>query len=154
MGSENKLITAVGMAAVQKVFQKPFQQLGMQTSIQFVDDENSFPSLLQLCKGREEIQKPLRTFGFFIQLKSNVFAVQVFMNGEELFENQFIISIRTMMSLLRKTSPGRLNCCLISLNNPFGKEESMSASSTVSKWSMPVPKVRINLVACSLRTSP
>lgn len=91
MGSENKLITAVGMAAVQKVFQKPFQQLGMQTSIQFVDDENCFPSLLQLCKGREEIQKPLRTFGFFIQLKSNVFAVQVFMNGEELFENQFII---------------------------------------------------------------
>lgn len=39
----------------------------------------------------DEIQKPLRTIGFFTQLKSDVIAVQVFMNGKELFENQFII---------------------------------------------------------------
>lgn len=66
MRSENELIAAVGMAYVQKVFQKPFQQLGMQASIQFVDDENSPLRFLQLCKGGDEIQKSLRTIGFFI----------------------------------------------------------------------------------------
>ena len=91
MRSENELIAAVGMAYVQKVFQKPFRQLGMQASIQFVDDENSPLPFLQLCKGGDEIPKPLRTIGFFTQLKSDVLAVQVFMNGKELFENQFII---------------------------------------------------------------
>ena len=63
----------------------------MQASIQFVDDENSPLRFLQLCKGGDEIQKSLRTIGFFIQLKSDVLAVKVFMNGKELFENQFII---------------------------------------------------------------
>lgn len=81
MRSENELISAVGMACVQKVFQKPFQQLGMQASIQCVDDENSPLPFLQLCKGGYEIQKPLRTIGFFIQLKSDVLAAKIFMNG-------------------------------------------------------------------------
>lgn len=139
MRSENELIAAVGMAYVQKVFQKPFRQLGMQASIQFVDDENSPLPFLQLCKGGDEIQKPLRTIGFFTQLKSNVLAVQVFMNGRSFSKTSSSFSIRTMISLLPLTSSGRLIFCLIPLNNFLGNEESISASLTVSKWSMPVP---------------
>ena len=140
MRSENELIAAVGMAYVQKVFQKPFRQLGMQASIQFVDDENSPLRFLQLCKGGDEIQKSLRTIGFFIQLKSDVLAVKVFMNGKELFENQFIIfhsndDIIASIDVVRAAH----FFCLIPLNNFLGNEESISASLTVSKWSMPVP---------------
>ena len=140
MRSENELIAAVGMAYVQKVFQKPFRQLGMQASIQFVDDENSPLPFLQLCKGGDEIPKPLRTIGFFTQLKSNVLAVQVFMNGRSFSKTSSSFSIRTMISLLPLTSSGRLIFfCLIPLNNFLGNKESISASLTVSKWSMPVP---------------
>ena len=108
MRRENELIAAVGMAYVQKVFQKPFRQLGMQASIQFVDDENSPLPFLQLCKGGDEITKPLRTIGFFTQLKSNVLAVQVFMNGRSFSKTSSSFSIRTMISLLPLTSSGRL----------------------------------------------